>query len=661
LAAASPILALWPAGPFIAWWISQPIARRQAILTAQQGVFLRKIARKTWAFFDTFVGPADHWLPPDNYQEDGEATVAHRTSPTNMGLSLLANLSAYDFGYITAGQLVERTSNALSTMASLERHRGHFYNWYDTLSLKPLTPLYISTVDSGNLAGHLLTLRPGLMQLPDDPILPRRFMEGLRDTARVFAGGGSLPAWLSDVSEPTTLDEAHKLLEGLAREADELDCGIPGPNPGKRWSRALSAQCRAALDEIKFLAPWVSLTPSPRFHSGIPTLREVANLADDLAAGLTAEESAAVKQMEDPASEASARAANRIALIERLAAQAGEFAALDYDFLFDNQRKLLSIGYNVRDARRDAGYYDLLASEARLCTFVAIAQGKLPRESWFALGRLLTTAAGEPVLVSWSGSMFEYLMPMLVMPGYENTLLDGTCKAAVKRQIEYGRSRNVPWGISESGYNATDARRNYQYRAFGVPGLGLKRGLADDLVIAPYATALALMVSPEEACRNLQRLSADGFEGDFGFYEAVDYTPSRVPRGRSNAVVLSFMVHHQAMSLLSLVYLLLDRPMQKRFASDPLIQATLLVLQERLPKATAYYSNTIERASALDTSTVWETPVRLFDSPATPAPQVQLLSNGRYHVMVTNAGGGYSRWKEERYLRYTLARRCHAG
>ena len=331
---------------------------------------------------------------------------------------------------------------------------------------------------------------------------------------------------------------------------------------------------------------------------------------------------------------------------------------MEYDFLYDKARHLLAIGYNVGERRRDPGYYDLLASEARLCSFVAIAQGQLPQESWFALGRLLTTAGGEPILLSWSGSMFEYLMPLLVMPTYENTLLDQTCKAAVERQIEYGKKRGVPWGISESGYNMVDVHLNYQYRAFGVPGLGLKRGLAEDLVIAPYASALALMVAPEEACLNLQRLAATGLKGNYGFYEAIDYTPSRLPRGQTSAVVRSFMAHHQGMSLLSLAYLLLDRPMQKRFESDPLFQATTLLLQERIPKAAAFYSHTAELSDLRTASGVPETPVRVFSSPDTPIPEVQLLSNGRYHVMVTNAGGGYSRWKDIAVTRWREDSTC---
>ena len=319
---------------------------------------------------------------------------------------------------------------------------------------------------------------------------------------------------------------------------------------------------------------------------------------------------------------------------------------MHYDFLFDKPRRLLAIGYNVSERQRDASYYDLLASEARLCSFVAIAQEQIPQESWFAFGRLLVTTDGETTLLSWSGSMFEYLMPLLVMPTYENTLIDQTHRAVVQRQIEYGKQRGVPWGISESGYNTIDVHLNYQYRAFGVPGLGLKRGLAEDLVIAPYASALALMVAPEAACLNLQRLAAEGLVGKYGFYEAVDYTPSRQRRGESRAVIQSFMAHHQGMSLLSLAYLLLDRPMQRRFVSNPLFQATLLLLQEKIPKASAFYAQATEVSDVLTASSEPQLPLRVINNPNTPIPEVQLLSNGRYHVMVTNAGGGYSRWKD---------------
>jgi cyclic beta-1,2-glucan synthetase len=646
LAEAGPILGLWFFSPAIAWWISRPLVRRRARLSADQTIFLRKLSRKTWAFFETFVDPEDNWLPPDNYQEYPVAVALHRTSPTNMGLALLANLSAHDFGYISTGQLIKRTANAFHTMKTLERYRGHFYNWYDTRSLKPLLPIYISTVDSGNLAGHLLTLRQGLLALPDQKIIGARLFDGLSDTLMILVGifadtpGVVAPAGLAHLrqglesalkSPPTKLMAARQCLDHLALSAAEVVAGIDADreNPAGWWARAFARQCRDVLDELTLLNP-----PTVSGIDEIPTLRELAGLGNQ-------------------------RAIERIAAIEQLALQASELSRMEYDFLFDKASRLLAIGYNLSERRRDLSYYDLLASEARLCSFVAIAQGQLPQESWFALGRLLTTAGGEPILLSWSGSMFEYLMPLLVMPTYEHTLLDQTYKAAVARQIEYGKKRGVPWGISESGYNTIDVHLNYQYRAFGVPGLGLKRGLAEDLVIAPYASALALMIDPEEACLNLQRLAAEGFEGKYGFYEAIDYTPSRLPRRQSPAVVRSFMAHHKGMSFLSLAYLLLDRPMQKRFESDPLFQATMLLLQERIPRATAFYSHTAEPSDLHAASDSVETPpVRVFSSPDTPIPEVQLLSNGRYHVMITNAGGGYSRWKDIAVTRWREDSTC---
>ena len=659
LLVAGPLLVLWLASPALAWWMSRPLTHREARLTADQTRFLHAVARKTWAFFETFVGPTDHWLPPDNVQEHPVAVVAHRTSPTNMGLSLLANLAAYDFGYLSAGRLIERTTSALDTMVGLERYRGHFYNWYDTQSLKSLPPVYISSVDSGNLAGHLLTLRQGLLGLIDDPILSPRYFAGLGDTFNLLveAAEGAIPASFAPFQQtlaaattapPATRVAAQLCLDQLATTAEAGVHGLAANAGGEvsDWALALTRQCREALDEWLFLAPAIPPASLPPFEKGgqveltaqaIPTLRQSAAL-DQAASG---------------------RARDRIAALEHLALQAGELAQMDYDFLFDETRHLLAIGYNVSERRRDASYYDLLASEARLGSFVAIAQGQLPQESWFALGRLLIIAGGEPTLLSWSGSMFEYLMPLLVMPTYENTLLDQTGQAAVARQIEYGKQRGVPWGVSESGYNTVDVQLNYQYRAFGVPGLGLKRGLAEDLVIAPYASALALMVAPEAACLNLQRLAAAGFAGRFGFYEAIDYTPSRVPRGQTSAVVRSFMAHHQGMSFLALTYLLLNRPMQQRFAAAPLFQATLLLLQERIPKAPAFYSNTTSQITDLrPTASSQDAPMRVFNNPNTPLPEVQLLSNGRYHVMVTNAGGGYSRWKDLAVTRWREDATC---
>ncbi len=727
--AAAPLLGLWLLSPLIAWKISQTVLRKESHLTPQQTLFLHHVARQTWRFFEKFVGPEDHWLPPDNFQEYPATAIAHRTSPTNMGVSLLSNLAAYDFGYIAAGQLIERTTNTLRTMDQLERFHGHFLNWYDTQTLQPLFPKYVSSVDSGNLAGHLLTLRRGLLELSDHPLVSSRLWNSLAMTRQALEEG-SRSRETSERGEdtelsrvrlhtvlellrrpmPTSLSTTHVFLQELLTAAADAAQGLPatGSQDLVGLMRDLEHQCRDHLAELLFVAPWLAHPAAPQELwqrgppeqlerlstlqemlnrlSAIPTLRDVAGiesqllpvldtildgLAEDISrnalasgsqAGNTSEPGAsALRLIELPGSsdeqtwllqlrallqEASQRANERLLAIEQRALHCSELADIEYDFLYCKSRRLLAIGYNVSEHRRDASFYDLLASEARLASFVAIAQGQLGQEHWFALGRLLTTSNGQQTLLSWSGSMFEYLMPLLVMPTYENTLLDQTYKAVIDRQIEYGRQRGIPWGVSESGYNTTDAHLNYQYRAFGVPGLGFKRGLADDLVIAPYATAMALMVAPEKACANLQFMATKGFEGQYGFYEAVDYTHSRLARGQTSAVVRSYMAHHQGMSFLSLAYLLLNRPMQKRFESDPQFQATELLLQERIPKVAPFYPHATEVSGVHKNDGEREALLRVFTTPHTPMPEVHLLSNGRYHVMVTNAGSGYSLWKD---------------
>ena len=708
------LLVSWSLAPAIAWWISLPLDTPRAKLTEDQSVFLRKLSRKTWRFFETFVGPESHWLPPDNYQEKPRSVTANGTSPTNMGLSLLANLAAYDFGYISTGKLIERNTSTLASMVGLERFKGHFYNWYDILLLEPMQPQYISTVDSGNLSGHLLTLQQGMKELLERKILPDQTFDGLSDTLLILrdsvAGNKTTENGPEQIvsmqlleeidrlrseltSPPGTLSAAWLLLDQQMRNVSGLlDLARPKVNNEVLWwARAYERQLEDQLDDMILMAPWLLLplwvmihplyedflteasTESSRILSqlqkevllldGNPCLQEIPATTVKLVPminqvlgsiqgmgqqGMGQEERDWFLQLSQMITEAGERASVRIRSIEKIAEDCSELADIDYDFLFDKSRKLLAIGYNVNDARRDESCYDLLASEARLCSFVAIAQGKLKLEHWFALGRMLTSAGGELTLLSWGGTMFEYLMPLLVMPTYENSLLNQTYRSTVVRQIEYGKRLGVPWGISESGYNIIDINQIYQYKAFGVPGLGLKRGLAKDLVIAPYASALALMVSPAEACLNLQQMASDGYLGEYGFYEAIDYTPTRLSRDEKSAIVQSFMAHHQSMSFLSLVYVLLDRPMQRRFMKNPIFQAVDLILQEKVPKAAPIFPHAAEASAAIWRAGMPERQesFRVFTDPNGSPPDVHLLSNGNYKLMITSSGGGYSQWKE---------------
>ncbi|HTF18449.1 MAG TPA: glucoamylase family protein, partial [Chryseolinea sp.] len=683
---AAPVLIAWLLSPSAIWWLSEPLSSTRSQIDSEQHRYLRTLARKTWAFFVDLVVPGDNWLPPDNLQQYPIPVIAHRTSPTNIGLSLLANLAAYDFGYASTHSVIERTSATLRTMGKLDRFQGHFYNWYNTETLQTLHPRYISTVDSGNLAGHLLTLRQGLLGLIHQPSIPAQVMDGLYDTlliaeSYVQTKDGVLKKFVKSFEQqrllqPYRSEDLRDFLQNLKRElttAIEAALVEEPNNDVQYWLNLLRDQTTDLLQEVESITPWLSAGSVPesfkvlRLMNRMPTLWDLSQmdkehlgpLSDLIINASSPEEQIWLSHMKEAFSILGERARYRIAALQRLADQCFEFADMEYGFLYDKSQHLLAIGFNVDNNQRDASYYDLLASEARLANFVSIAQGKVPQESWFALGRRLTTTDNTPVLLSWSGSMFEYLMPLLVMPSYERTLLDETYKGTVKKQIEYARQQGIPWGISESCYNIVDSSLIYQYRAFGVPGLGFKRGLGLDLVIAPYATVLALMVDPKAATQNLQKLKAAGFEGKYGYYEAIDYTPPRLPRGQSHVLIQTFMAHHQGMSLLSLAYLLLDQPMQKRFEADVQFQTSLLLLQEQVPKTVGHYTASTEMEDITPVSS--HAQIRVVQTPYTPTPEVQLLSNGRYHVMLTDAGAGYSKWRELAVTRWREDSTCDSS
>jgi cellobiose phosphorylase len=650
---AMPVLALWALSPVIAYRTALPTRHRVSELGADARASLRRLARRTWRYYEELVGPADHWLVPDNHQENRAEQIAHRTSPTNIGLQLLAGVAARDSGYLTSTDLVAWLDRIWSTLGKLPRHRGHLLNWYDTRTLAPLAPAYVSTVDSGNLGGYLLTLRMALIELADEPILTDRWLAGLDDTLSVLdeeieravrdrlpdgarrarAEIGRLRARLSAVpidlpQWATLLAALRDGLEALRHLVDSTARSSPTADVAFWIERAVAAV--GAADADRRLAESMRVkhatgTDGPD-RTAIPSLRKVLQWTES-------------------------------DLLDRLTHSCEAFLQeMDFSFLFDRERQLFGIGYRVAEGRLDESCYDNLASEARLASFLTIALRKAPHEHWFKLGRAITAVGSSRALVSWSGSMFEYLMPMLVMRTYPNTLLDETYGAAVERQIAYASERGVPWGMSESAYNLQDVDGNYQYKAFGVPGLGLKPGLADDLVVAPYASALALAVDPHRAVDNLNRLRAVGLSGRFGLFEAIDYTRVRLPAPERSLVLPTYMAHHQGMTLVAVVNCLRDNPMPRRFHADPRVQAAELLLQEHIPHLVPFVEPPIEHVEHVRAVPPLHAQDRRYETPHTSSPRTHLLSNGSYLVVLTNAGGGYSarqglaltRWREDR-------------
>ncbi len=708
-AVAAPFLLLWSLSPAVARWVSRPPPPSpQQRLSPADSAILRSTARRTWRFFEAFVGHDDTFLPPDNFQEDPRPVLAHRTSPTNIGLYLLSVVSARDFGWLGLLDTADRLEATLATMGHLERFRGHFYNWYDTTGLRPLEPRYVSTVDSGNLAAHLLALGNACRAAVHDPLPHRDLVAGTDDALQLVeeAARALADSHRSQTVTVRQLVEARDTLAGALREAPQspADAGArvrrlaeyadtlvdvsrvltTGGDGGEGagvlgWAQAARATIASHARDVETLMPWADTAGAPpevasaltRLFASPPSPADLPARCRVAIEELTAARDAALRAGAVPSASPIARIDALIESLTRSAAAARAvtgrllaiaratadfFEAMQFGFLFDPTRKIFSIGYRVSDGSLDGSGYDLLASEARLASFIAIAKGDVPVSHWFHLGRQMTPVGLGSVLVSWSGSMFEYLMPALVMDSPAGSLLEDTCRLVVQRQISYGAENGVPWGVSESAYNVRDLDLTFQYSNFGVPGLGLERGLGEDLVVAPYATALAAMIDPGAAARNFSTLVAVGARGAYGFYEALDYTPSRVPDGATVAIVHAYMAHHQGMTLIGLGNVLHDGIMRARFHAEPMVQATDLLLQERAPRDVAVARPRLEEVDVPAHVREFVEPVfRRFSTPHGPAPRTHLLSNGRYAVMLTTAGSGYSRcaglgitrWRED--------------
>jgi cyclic beta-1,2-glucan synthetase len=614
----------WLAAPAAAFWTSRvpKLADTQRI-SAEDIRALRMTARRTWRFFEAFVTEPDSMLPPDNFQEDPDPRTAHRTSPTNIGLYLLSVASAKEFGWLGLNDAAGKLEATLATVKRMEKYRGHLYNWYDTQTLAPLEPKYVSSVDSGNLAGHLIALANCCAVWISEPADDLTRLDGMSDVAEILA------------QECAALPDDRRKLRPLHRQIEKQIAAFQ-----RSLAKARAAPELISVRLIELAVQAASIHASAEDADAGP---ESASLSQVLHWA-----SALRETIESQFKDASLGHALVQTLKRRLKDIETDARAMaldmEFGFLLDPQRLLLAIGFRVPEAMRDESCYDMLASEARLGSFFAIAKGDLRTRHWFRQGRSVTAVKGGAALISWSGSMFEYLMPSLVMRAPSGGLLDQTTRLVVRRQIEYAVARGVPWGISESAFNARDIEFTYQYSNFGIPGLGLKRGLSENLVIAPYATGLASMISPRLAVENYKRLERDGARGVYGFYEALDFTPSRLRKGETAAIVRAYFAHHQGMTIVAVLNAVKNGVMRERFHAEPMVRATELLLQERAPRDVPLTHARTEMMSS-DAAREISTPTaRLVGFSAPTAPASHLMSNGRYSVMLTAAGGGYSAW-----------------
>ena len=735
--AASPYLLAWALAPLAVWWLAGGReSKQEEQIGRDDEKYVRGVARQTWRYFDDFVGPQTNWLPPDNYQEALNVEIAQRTSPTNMGLWLLACVAAHDFGWIPLDEVAGRARQTLQTFDEMEKFEGHFYNWYGSLDAKPLHPRYISTVDSGNLLGSLWTMARSMKELYRAPMFDGKSLRGLLDVLGLLesALGDDTAAFEAELSEIRQLAGAphgsqHEIFETLRRleapvaslsrslsltqlpkkasqrSKSNLDSGATDPRytiaPVSYWAAQLETQLEQWTQAVSRYGKWLEMLASPAdefllsLGSDAPDLRrevyglslsltqiargEGGRLVELLDRRHRAETPAPVREwaqkIADEWDRARWLAGEMLAQCDGVVDRSRGIAdAMKMGFLFDSQRKLFSIGFSVEDRRLDGSFYDLLASECRLASFCAVARGDVPAEHWLALGRRFGQTPVGPALMSWSGTMFEYLMPMLFQKPFENSLLANAERVAVAAQIAYGARRRVPWGISEAAYSAIDAGGTYQYKAFGVPGLGLKRGLDEDLVIAPYATMMALMVDREAALKNLRALEKMGARGDYGFYESIDFTRERLDEdsiiaadagelarvgGRAaskenrGAIVRCFMVHHQGMALLAMQNVLCDSAVQRRFHSDVYVEAAEPLLFEKIPEAPPVLENpSANNVRPTHVENLGGDAVERPTAPDTPAVRAHLLGSERYNVMLSAAGAGFSRWGEFEITRW---------
>lgn len=675
--AASTFLLLWLISPAIVSILDRTILTRPSEgLSDEDLLFIRNVARRTWRYFDDFVNSESNWLPPDNYQEALNIEVAQRTSPTNIGLWMLCAMAAEDLKYITIDDLLNRIWATFDSINKLEVYEGHLLNWYETQKLMPLYPRYVSTVDSGNFLGSLWTLEQGMDQMMSAPLLSNLIFEGMQDTLSLIRESEELQPLKS------ALNSNPKNLQGIIhaiRKVSALAVKIPHTEDKENnyWIKKIQKQIEEYESVINRYFLWVEILDSISDpHLSIEcnkafeaqfSLRDFAsqNLPNELMHVLNELEKAhspAFQPFSEAVHKAQWLSGEKYIQAQQIVKSLQKISnSMNMSFLFNKDRKLFSIGYRVDDRMLDNSYYDLLASEARIASLVAIAKNDVPIEHWWALGRPYNYVYGQKVLMSWGGTMFEYLMPLLFNSPNPDSLLGQGCKSAVLCQAAYAARRGIPWGISEAAFSEIDVRKTYQYRSFGIPGLGFKRDLEDDLVVSPYSTALALAVDPKMAISNLKNMAKgdQGLLGAYGFYESIDFTRQHAPQGHRGVIVYAYMAHHQGMSLLAIANMLQNFTFPKRFHADPRIAGVESLLCERVPQKPPLGIETRKEVPISRLSQISPQPIMgIMETPHSGMPKVNLLSNGSFSIMVTNSGGSYTRWNEVDITRWYSDSTC---
>jgi cyclic beta-1,2-glucan synthetase len=653
IAMAISFIFLWVMAPLIVFLLNRSLEKRtDAQISEEDKKHLRMVARKTWRYFHDFVGPETHWLPPDNYQTALRVELAQRTSPTNIGFWLLSLLGAYDLRYITCDVMIDKALATMQELKKLERYEGHFLNWYNTQTSEPLFPRYISTVDSGNLLASLWTLKQGIYEAILNPLFPDNAFSGINDIYEILQEAPPGP-FIQHIKDNIKNKPSNYWIKQIEEDVISWESILSRYLSWVDILNTLSAEDLNLIDPkaISWKEQVLSLKTSLQTlatGSVLEALKPLIELSQKQ--GLSPEIKGWGKKLNETLATSQWLAGEKIGQAEEIIEAIDRFSQeMNLQYLYNTDRKLFAIGYNVDDRRLDSSFYDLLASEARVASLVAIANENVPLEHWWALGRYYTIVNGRRVLVSWGGTMFEYLMPLVFNRQYADSLLGEACQAVVACQIDYGNKRGIPWGISESAFSGIDSHKIYQYKSFGIPGVGLKRGLEEDLIVSPYSSALALAVDAPAAIKNLKKMSGthENLMGPYGYYESIDYTRQRSPEGERGVIVYTYMAHHQGMIFTSINNLLNDDSLVKRFHEDPRICGINSLLYERIPSSPPLKVKGVKKEHTLTRLKPFsKSPIMgVVETPESVVPKVNLLSNENYSLMITNTGGGYSCWQ----------------